>query len=152
MDSTATLRIRTTRELTCLSLDALGLDTHSVSVCGRPAGWEQADEKLWITPARPLPAAAAATVCVSYSADPRRTLPHTAWVPIPDGRRGGRPPRELRDALTGGAGVGGPGHARPLALGPATRRTPRPCPPRSAAAESPPLPAAGTPCGRAPGC
>ncbi|MGW7528970.1 M1 family metallopeptidase [Streptomyces sp. NPDC054783] len=85
VDATATLRIRTTGALTGFSLDALGLDIRSVSVCGRTAGWEQADEKLRITPARPLPADAAATVCVTYSADPHRTLAHTAWVPTPDG-------------------------------------------------------------------
>ncbi|EST35435.1 hypothetical protein [Streptomyces roseochromogenus] len=51
-----------------------------MSVCDGPAGREQADEKLPITPARPLPANAAATVSVTYSADPRRTLPHTAWA------------------------------------------------------------------------
>ncbi|OLZ70254.1 zinc metalloprotease [Streptomyces sp. IMTB 2501] len=85
VESTATLRIRTTAALTRFSLDALGLDVRSVSVCDSPAGWEQADEKLRITPARPLPENAAATVRVTYSADPRRTLPHTAWVPTPDG-------------------------------------------------------------------
>ncbi|MER6070212.1 M1 family metallopeptidase [Streptomyces sp. NPDC001817] len=85
VEATATLRVRTTRALTRLSLDALGLDIGSVSVCGRTAGWEQADEKLRITPAEPLPADAAATVRVTYTADPRRTLPHTAWVPTPDG-------------------------------------------------------------------
>ncbi|MGW3171422.1 M1 family metallopeptidase [Streptomyces sp. NPDC001153] len=85
VDSTATLRIHTTGALTRFSLDALGLDIRSVSVCGRTADWEQADEKLRITPAGPLPADAAATVCVTYSADPHRTLAHTAWVPTPDG-------------------------------------------------------------------
>ncbi|MCC5475559.1 M1 family metallopeptidase [Streptomyces sp. NPDC059680] len=85
VDATATLRIRATGALTRFSLDALGLDIRSVSVCGRAAGWEQADEKLRITPARPLPEDAAATVCVGYSADPHRTLAHTAWVPTPDG-------------------------------------------------------------------
>ncbi|MEV5880430.1 M1 family metallopeptidase [Streptomyces sp. NPDC052101] len=85
VEATATLRIRTTGTLARFSLDALGLDIRSVSVCGGPAGWEQADEKLRITPDRPLPENAAATVSVDYTADPRRTLPHTAWVPTPDG-------------------------------------------------------------------
>ncbi|MGW2418865.1 M1 family metallopeptidase [Streptomyces sp. NPDC001709] len=85
VEATAALRIRTTRALTRLSLDALGLDIRSVSVCGRTADWEQADEKLRITPAQPLPEGAAATVCVGYSVDPRRALAHTAWVPTPDG-------------------------------------------------------------------
>lgn len=82
---TAALRVRTTRALSRLSLDALGLDIASIRVAGRTATWEQAGEKLRITPAAPLPAGAAATICVAYSADPRRTLAHTAWVPTPDG-------------------------------------------------------------------
>ncbi|MFD5793867.1 M1 family metallopeptidase [Streptomyces diastatochromogenes] len=85
VDATATLRIRTTRALSRFSLDALGLDIRSVCVGGRTAVWEQADEKLRVTPDRPLPAKAAATVRVEYSADPRRTLAHTAWVPTADG-------------------------------------------------------------------
>ncbi|MFG2358859.1 M1 family metallopeptidase [Streptomyces sp. NPDC048521] len=85
VEATATLRIRTTRTLSRFSLDSLGLDIRAIRVTGRGAGWEQADEKLRITPAAPLPAHKTATVCVTYSADPRRTLPHTAWVPTPDG-------------------------------------------------------------------
>ncbi|SME95151.1 M1 family metallopeptidase [Streptomyces sp. Amel2xC10] len=85
VDATATLRIRTTRRLTRLSLDALGLDVRSVSVDDRPAEFEQVAEKLRIVPARALPDGAKASVRVTYGADPRRTLPHTAWVPTPDG-------------------------------------------------------------------
>ncbi|MGW1558085.1 M1 family metallopeptidase [Streptomyces sp. NPDC002144] len=85
VDATATLRIRTTQPLTRLSLDALGLDIRSVRVAGRPAAFEQTDEKLRITPARPLPARARVTICVEYGADPRRALAHTAWVVTPDG-------------------------------------------------------------------
>ncbi|MBO4256744.1 M1 family metallopeptidase [Streptomyces griseorubiginosus] len=85
VDATATLRIRTTQALTRLSLDALGLDIRSVRVSGRAAAFEQVDEKLRITPARPLPARARVTVCVEYGADPRRALAHTAWVVTPDG-------------------------------------------------------------------
>ncbi|MGW7380968.1 M1 family metallopeptidase [Streptomyces sp. NPDC054794] len=85
VDATALLRIRTTVDLTRLSLDALGLDIRAVHVDGRTAAFEQADEKLRITPATPLRAKAHAVVCVEYSADPRRALPHTAWVPTPDG-------------------------------------------------------------------
>ncbi|GGW47877.1 zinc metalloprotease [Streptomyces lucensis JCM 4490] len=85
VEATATLRIRATQGLSRFSLDALGLDIRSVHVGGRAATWEQVDEKLRIVPAGPLPERAVATVCVSYSADPRRTLPHTAWVPTPDG-------------------------------------------------------------------
>jgi aminopeptidase N len=85
VDATATLRIRTTQALTRLSLDALGLDIRSVRVAGRPAAFEQADEKLRITPARPLPARARVTICVEYGADPHRAQAHTAWVVTPDG-------------------------------------------------------------------
>jgi aminopeptidase N len=82
---TATLRITTTQALSRLSLDALGLDIGAVRVNGRPAAHAQEGEKLRITPARPLPAKSGARITVDYTADPRRTLPHTAWVPTPDG-------------------------------------------------------------------
>ncbi|MFJ6983059.1 MULTISPECIES: M1 family metallopeptidase [unclassified Streptomyces] len=85
VDATAELEIRTTGALTRLSLDALGLDIRSVEVAGRPATYEQAEEKLRVTPARPLRAGTRTTVRVAYTADPRRALPHTAWVPTPDG-------------------------------------------------------------------
>ncbi|MEU5099703.1 M1 family metallopeptidase [Streptomyces sp. NPDC020996] len=85
VEATATLRVRTTRALTRLSLDALGLDIHAVRVDGEAAAFEQADEKLRVTPAAPLPARAGATVRVDYTADPGRTLSHTAWVVTPDG-------------------------------------------------------------------
>ncbi|MEV6170847.1 M1 family metallopeptidase [Streptomyces sp. NPDC051954] len=85
VDATATLKITTTQELTRFSLDALGLDIHTVTVAGRAAAFEQAGEKLRITPARCLPAGRKADVVVTYTADPRRTLAHTAWVPTPDG-------------------------------------------------------------------
>ncbi|MFF3850651.1 M1 family metallopeptidase [Streptomyces sp. NPDC002328] len=85
VDATATIEIRTTQPLSRLSLDALGLDIRSVHVGGRTATYEAVDEKLRITPARPLPADCRTTVCVAYTADPRRTLAHTAWVPTPDG-------------------------------------------------------------------
>ncbi|MEU8573167.1 M1 family metallopeptidase [Streptomyces asoensis] len=85
VDGTATLELRTTQALTRLSLDSLGLDVRTVRVGGRAAAFEQVDEKLRITPVRALPAGARVTVCVTYSADPRRKLAHTAWVPTPDG-------------------------------------------------------------------
>ncbi|MFC9126523.1 M1 family metallopeptidase [Streptomyces sp. NPDC057099] len=85
VEATAILTIHTTQPLSRLSLDALGLDIRSVRVGGRTAGFEQVAEKLRITPARTLPAKARVTVCVEYSADPRRALPHTGWVATPDG-------------------------------------------------------------------
>jgi len=85
VDATATLKITTTQELSRFSLDALGLDIHEVRVNGTEAAREQAGEKLRITPAQPLPAKTRATVTVTYTADPRAALAHTAWVPTPDG-------------------------------------------------------------------
>ncbi|MFH0520689.1 M1 family metallopeptidase [Streptomyces sp. M41] len=85
VDATAFLKIRATRTLTRFSLDALGLDVRAVRVAGRPATFEQVDEKLRITPARTLHATRSATVQVRYTVDPRRDLPHTGWVDTPDG-------------------------------------------------------------------
>ncbi|MEU1039437.1 M1 family metallopeptidase [Streptomyces sp. NPDC005551] len=85
VQATATLSIRADRVLNRLSLDALGLDIRAVDVDRRSATWEQADEKLRITPARPLPPKKAVTLRIEYSADPRRALSHTAWVPTADG-------------------------------------------------------------------
>ncbi|MFF4584949.1 M1 family metallopeptidase [Streptomyces sp. NPDC001388] len=85
VDAAATLEIRTTQALSRFSLDALGLDIATVQVDGRTAQFEQVAEKLRITPPRPLPDRDRATVRVTYTADPRRTLAHTAWVPTPDG-------------------------------------------------------------------
>ncbi|MEW2244705.1 M1 family metallopeptidase [Streptomyces sp. NPDC026666] len=85
VEASATLRIRTTAALTRFSLDALGLDIRSISVGGRAAVFEQAGEKLRITPAGRLRAGTRTTVCVTYTADPRRALPHTGWVSTPDG-------------------------------------------------------------------
>ena len=85
VDATATLKLTTTQELSRLSLDALGLDVHEVLLDGVPAAREQAGEKLRITPAVPLAARTTARVTVTYTADPRAALAHTAWVPTPDG-------------------------------------------------------------------
>ncbi|MFE6623322.1 M1 family metallopeptidase [Streptomyces sp. NPDC008086] len=86
VDATATLKIRTTQALSRFSLDALGLDIRSVRVGGRTAAFEQVAEKLRVTPARTLPNRSWVTVCVEYSADPRRIpQPHTGWVDTLDG-------------------------------------------------------------------
>ncbi|MER5604052.1 M1 family metallopeptidase [Streptomyces sp. NPDC002265] len=86
VDATATLKLRTTQALTRFSLDCLGLDIRTVQVDGRDAVFEQAGEKLRITPARPLPQGAGGTVRVVYGADPRRIAqPLTGWVVTPDG-------------------------------------------------------------------
>ncbi|MGW4087849.1 M1 family metallopeptidase [Streptomyces sp. NPDC004822] len=86
VDAKVTLRIRTTQALSRLSLDCLGLDIRSVRVGGRAATFEQVDEKLRVTPARTLPGKSSTTVCVKYSADPRRIRqPLTGWVDTLDG-------------------------------------------------------------------
>ncbi|MET8136928.1 M1 family metallopeptidase [Streptomyces sp. NPDC005251] len=85
VDAKATLMIRATQDLSRFSLDALGLDVRVVQVGGVAAGFEQAGEKLRVTPARTLPRSRAVPVCVEYRADPAKALAHTAWVPTPDG-------------------------------------------------------------------
>lgn len=85
VDATAEITTRLTRTLAELSLDALGLDVHAVRVDGRPARFAAHDEKLTVTPVRPLHRGATARVTVEYSADPRAALPHTGWVPTRDG-------------------------------------------------------------------
>ncbi|MFJ2237286.1 M1 family metallopeptidase [Streptomyces sp. NPDC087859] len=85
VDATATLSITPTQDLSRFSLDALGLEIRTVTVAGAAAAFEQAGEKLRITPAEPPAADLPVDVTVAYSADPRRTLAHTAWVPTPDG-------------------------------------------------------------------
>ncbi|MFF7970300.1 M1 family aminopeptidase [Streptomyces sp. NPDC007905] len=85
VDAIATLKMRIDRPLSRFSLDALGLDIRSVSVAGATAAFEQVGEKLRITPATELAPETLVRVSVAYSADPRRTLAHTAWVPTPDG-------------------------------------------------------------------
>lgn len=89
VDAIATLTLRATPDLSRFSLDALGLDIRSVRVGGRTAIFEQIDEKLRVTPACPLPERARVTVRIEYSADPSRSLAHTA---------GSSPPTDSRSA------------------------------------------------------
>ncbi|MEZ0028416.1 aminopeptidase N [Kitasatospora sp. MAP12-15] len=85
VDGTTTITARSSRPLDRFELDSLGLAVHSVLVDGQPAGFALHDEKLAITPARAVPAGAVLTVQVRYTADPRAQLPHSGWVPTPDG-------------------------------------------------------------------
>ncbi|MGW4898180.1 M1 family metallopeptidase [Kitasatospora sp. NPDC004240] len=85
VDGTTVMTARALAELPSFELDALGLTVRSVAVDGRAAGFETHDEKLRIVPASPVPRGAPLTVTVGYSADPRARLPHTGWVPTPDG-------------------------------------------------------------------
>ena len=85
VDATAVITTRLSRTLAHLELDSLGLDVHAVRVDGRPARFATHGEKLTVTPARPLRRGATARLTVEYTADPRAALPHTGWVPTPDG-------------------------------------------------------------------
>ncbi|MEY9968565.1 aminopeptidase N [Streptacidiphilus sp. MAP12-16] len=85
VDATATLSAYATQALSGFSLDALGLDIHGVRVNGRSAGYQQRGEKLLVIPHSCLPDRGGFAVEVDYTADPRRILPHTGWVPTPDG-------------------------------------------------------------------
>ncbi|MFJ6771288.1 M1 family metallopeptidase [Kitasatospora sp. NPDC091257] len=85
VDGTAVITVRPDRALARLELDALGLTVRSVRVDGRPADFAAHDEKLTVTPAGPFLPGAVTRLTVEYSADPRAALPHTGWVPTPDG-------------------------------------------------------------------
>ncbi|WP_326846113.1 M1 family metallopeptidase [Streptomyces kaniharaensis] len=83
--ATTVITARPSRALASLELDALGLDVHTVRVNGRPAAFTTHDEKLTVTPDRPLRRGITAQVTVAYTADPRARLPHTGWVPTSNG-------------------------------------------------------------------
>jgi aminopeptidase N len=85
VDATAVITARPNRTLASLSLDALGLNVRAVRVDGRPARFTTHDEKLTVTPAKRLHRGTTARLTVDYAADPRARLPHTGWVPTPDG-------------------------------------------------------------------
>ncbi len=85
VDGVTTMTASTRQRLSGFELDSLGLAVHAVSVDGGPAAFALHDEKLLITPAGPVPQDATMTVRVEYTADPRKALPHTGWVPTADG-------------------------------------------------------------------
>jgi len=85
VEAVTTVTAQARQDLARFELDALGLDVHRVKVDGRVAGFALHDEKLVVTPARSVPAGAAMTVQVEYTANPRAALPHTGWVPTADG-------------------------------------------------------------------
>ncbi|WP_406208956.1 M1 family metallopeptidase [Kitasatospora sp. NBC_01560] len=84
-DGTSVMTARALTPLPQLELDALGLAVHAVRVDGRPAGFRTHDEKLAVVPAATVRQDAVLRVEVDYTADPRAVLPHTGWVPTPDG-------------------------------------------------------------------
>ncbi|WSY16262.1 M1 family metallopeptidase [Embleya sp. NBC_00896] len=85
VDGVTTIEATADRRLDAISLDALGPDVRGVTVDGRPATFEQAGEKLVITPARRIPARARIRMRIEYTVDPRARIAHTGWVPTPDG-------------------------------------------------------------------
>ncbi|GAA0674580.1 M1 family metallopeptidase [Kitasatospora atroaurantiaca] len=85
VEAVTTMAAQARQDLARFELDALGLDVHRVRVDGRVAGFALHDEKLVVTPARPVAPGATMTVQVEYTANPRAALPHTGWVPTADG-------------------------------------------------------------------
>nr|WP_234322569.1 M1 family metallopeptidase [Streptomyces sp. NRRL S-350] len=85
VDGTAVVTVLPDRTLARLELDALGLTVRAVRVDGRPAAFATHDEKLTVTPDGPLRPGTTSELTVEYTADPRAPLPHTGWVPTPNG-------------------------------------------------------------------
>ncbi|MER7578645.1 M1 family metallopeptidase [Kitasatospora sp. NPDC097691] len=85
VEGTAVITVRPERTLAHLELDALGLAVHAVRVGDRPADFATHDEKLTVTPTGPFRPGATTELTVEYTVDPRAALPHTGWVPTPDG-------------------------------------------------------------------
>ena len=67
----ATITAQTTQELSCFSLDLVGLDVHAITVNGDPATWSRTHHELMITPAAPLGSGADLTVVVTYDGFPK---------------------------------------------------------------------------------
>jgi aminopeptidase N len=70
LDGSAVLLIREEKRLERLSLDLAGLEVSRVAVNGAPAGFEQANDKLIVTPRRPLPRGAVFRLAVDYAGRP----------------------------------------------------------------------------------
>lgn len=68
---TARIQARSTRALSRLSLDLVGLTVQRVTVDGATAAASRADDKLVITPARPIPASRGFQVTVAYQGTPQ---------------------------------------------------------------------------------
>ena len=84
VDAVTALAARATQNLSQFSLDSVGAQIHQVQVNGQDVAWSQQDEKLVITPQRPLHRGRVFVVRISYTADPR-TTGHSGWVYTADG-------------------------------------------------------------------
>ena len=60
-----------TQDLTCFSLDLVGLTVRAITVNGQPASWSRTDHELMITPATPVTPGADLQVEVTYDGFPR---------------------------------------------------------------------------------
>ena len=67
----ATIAARTTQDLSCFSLDLVGLTVSAITVNGDPATWSRTHHELMITPATPLGSGADLTVVVTYEGFPK---------------------------------------------------------------------------------
>jgi aminopeptidase N len=94
VEATTTMTAVATQNLSRFSLDFDGNTITSVRLDGGPVAFARHDEKLVITPARPIRAGTPLRLAVAYHADPRSTAftcvvppPATpsAWVPIDSG-------------------------------------------------------------------
>ena len=67
----ATIAARTSQDLSCFSLDLVGLNVSAITVNGDPATWSRTHHELMITPATPLGSGADLTVVVTYEGFPK---------------------------------------------------------------------------------
>ena len=67
----ATIDAVTTQDLSCFSLDLVGMQVRRVSIDGAVATWTRTDHELMVTPVQPLGAGAAFAVVVRYGGVPR---------------------------------------------------------------------------------
>ena len=80
-----TIQARATDRLPSFTLDSVGTSGAQASVDGQPASLAQQGEKLLVTPARPVTEGRTFITRISYTADPRMAVPHSAWVYTDDG-------------------------------------------------------------------
>ena len=67
----ATITALTTQDLSCFSLDLVGLTVGAITVNGDPASWSRTHHELMITPAAPLGSGADLTVEATYDGFPK---------------------------------------------------------------------------------
>lgn len=83
--ASVTITARATAALPAFTLDSVGATGVRGSVDGRAAAVVQDGEKLLVTPARRIRAGQEFVTRISYAADPRMVVPHSAWVFTDDG-------------------------------------------------------------------